>query len=295
MSVESPSLFEAVQRFSTAQAAEEWLVSIRWPNGIHCHHCDSPDIFPRTNRKPQPFYCRSCHGYFSFKTGTVFQSSNIPLSQWAIAFYLFISSVQLGRDLGITQKSAWHMLQRIREAIRLKEEKLAGPVEVDEVYIGRREKNKHSDKKLRAGRGGVGKTPVLGIKDRATNNFVSIVAQDTNQKTLHKFILDHTQPKAIVCIAEFSGYQGLPRPQDVVKHSVREDVYTNGIESHWAVLRRGYYGIYHHMSVKHLQRYLWEFAGRQNFRDLGILDQMGIIILSAIGERLRYQDLTAAT
>ena len=157
------TLMDAVKRFDTEEKAEEWFITQRWPDGVVCPHCDSGNIATVASRKPQPFRCRACRKHFSVKTDTLLHSSNIPLSKWAIAFYLYntnlkgVSSMKLHRDLGVTQKSAWYMAHRIREMWGEPEGKFAGPVEAEETYIGGKEGNKHESRKLRQGRGAVGK------------------------------------------------------------------------------------------------------------------------------------------
>ena len=251
----------------------------------------------------QPFRCRACRKDFSVKTGTVLHSSNISLSKWAIGFYLFmtkfkgVSSMKLHRDLGISRKAAWHMAHRIRESLDVTDEKFAGPVEVDETYIGGKESNKPVSKKLRAGRGTVGKTPVAGFKDRATNQIHTEVVKSTNKKTLQGFVIRHKEDEATVYTDEHASYKGIPRPHEAVAHSagecVREMAYTNGLESQWALFKRGLDGVYHHASVKHLPRYSNEFEDRHNNRPKDTVDQMATLARNADGKRLRYRDLVA--
>lgn len=229
------------------------------------------------------------------------QNSKLPLSKWAIAFYLYstnlkgVSSMKLHRDLGITQKSAWYMAHRIRECWSAVEDKFAGPVEADETYIGGKEGNKHASKKLRAGRGTVGKTAVVGVKDRATNKVKTRVVAATDAPTLQGFVEAHTDDAATVYTDEARAYNGLARPHEAVKHSVGEYVrvmaHTNGMESHWATLKRGYDGVYHHFSAKHLDRYVAEFEGRHNNRPLDTAEQMAALAQGSVGKHLPYADL----
>jgi len=297
------TLADAVKMFDTEEKAEAWFVSQRWPDGVTCPFCQSKEVSPRASRKPQPFRCRSCRKDFSVKTGTVLHSSNLPLSKWAIGFYLFmtnlkgVSSMKLHRDLGITQKSAWHMAHRIRETLCSTGGKFAGPVEADETYVGGKEHNKHESKKLRAGRGAVGKTPVAGVKDRETNQVRAEVVLSTNKATLQGFVLRHTREGAMVYTDEAAAYRGIPRPHEAVAHSANEYVrgmaHTNGMESYWAMFKRGIVGVYHWISVKHLGRYNTEFSGRHNRRPLDTAKQMGMMVRAAYGRRLTYAALIA--
>ena len=296
------TLMDVVKQFDTEEKAEAWFIEQRWPDGVRCPFCDSEEVSPRPTRKPQPFRCRACRKDFSVKTGTVFHSSKIPLSKWAIGFYLYmtslkgVSSMKLHRDLGITQKSAWHMAHRIREAMRAEgSPKFAGPVEADETYIGGLEKNKHEDKKLRAGRGAVGKAAVAGVKDRETNQVSAEAVERTDGQTLRQFVHDRTEPDATVYTDEAAAYRRLNRHHEAVAHGageyVRDMAHTNGMESFWALLKRGYVGTYHKMSVKHLDRYIDEFEGRHNIRPLDTADQMATVAHRADGRRLTYAEL----
>ena len=206
-----------------------------------------------------------------------------------------VSSMKVHRDLNITQKAAWHLAHRIRKAWEGNQGLFDGPVEVDETYIGGKEKNEHASRKLKAGRGPVGKATVVGAKDRETNKVSASVVRNTDRPTLQGFIKDRVYGGANVFTDEHKGYEGIPNVHKAVRHSVSEyargQAHTNGIESFWSMLKRGYHGVYHQMSEKHLNRYVTEFAGRHNDRPLDTLDQIASVAKGMGGKRLRYQGL----
>ena len=206
--------------------------------------------------------------------------------------------MKMHRELGISQKSAWHLVHRIRKVWTVSDHELFnGPVEADEVYIGGLEKNKHESKKLKAGRGSVGKTAVVGVKDRETNEVRASVVDKTNAKTLQGFVKGNTDPGATVYTDDATAYHGVAKSHESVGHSVGEYVrgqaHTNGIESFWSMLKRAHKGTFHKLSAKHLHRYVCEFAGRHNIRSMGTLDEMCFVVLSMEGAQLRYKDLVA--
>ena len=284
------------------EAAEQWFENCFWMGERVCGHCGGEDTVPTKSGKPMKYRCRDCNKYFNVRTGTFLQRSYVPLRKWVYAIYLMVtnlkgvSSMRMHREFDVTQKTAWYLMHRIRNGMVLVDEKFHGQVEVDETYIGGKELNKHASKRLNAGRGAVGKKPVIGVKDRRTKLVKAEVIHDTTRETLHEFINENVAQKSQVYTDEAVAYQGLEGfDHESVSHSVGEYVRgqatTNGIESFWSVLKRGYIGTYHKMSYKHPHRYIVEFTGRHNLRQYNTLVRMMAVANNMTGTHLPYRDL----
>ena len=299
------SLVEITRMFPDEEAAHAYFAGILWPDGPRCPRCGTDNVLSGAKHPTMPYRCRPCRRFFSIKTGTVMEGSKIGLQTWAIAIYLLASgikgtsSMKLHRDLGVTQTTAWYLAHRIRQAWSAEPEPFSGPVEVDETFVGGKKKNMPKSRRGDIGEGGYQHMAiVVGAKDRETLGVAARVIPNVESHTLKSFVRDTSAPGATVFTDTAGGYRNMRGfLHESVNHSIGEYVrgmaHTNGIESFWALLKRGYYGTYHKMSRKHLARYVDEFAGRHNLRDSDTADQMAAMARGFLGKRLRYADLTA--
>lgn len=310
---EPKNLREAIKHFSDPDIALAFAVQLRWPDGVKCIACEATDVgFLKTRRI---WKCRDCGRQFSVKLGTIFEDSALGLDKWLPALWLLanakngISSYEVARALGITQKSAWFMLHRIRLAMGSPSfEKFDGDVEVDETYIGGLAKFMHKGKGskhkrvIQGSRGMVGKSAVVGILQRGTKGKSRVklaVAQRVRKAELQAHVEKHVEKGARVYTDAFRSYNGLKRVYkhkviDHLREYVRGKVHTNGLENFWSLLKRTIKGTYVSVDPFHLLAYLDEQAWRYNERGVKDGDRFMQIARSIIGKRLDWKTLTAA-
>ena len=305
-SEKDPGLVRFLEMVSSDKKAMELFEKWRWGNCRTCPRCNCDETINAVH-KSMPYWCPKCRKYFSVKIGTIMERSKIGYQKWMIALYELLftkkskSSIELGRLLEITQKSSWFLGHRIRTGFPDEIIK-AFIAEIDEMYAGGLEKYKHVDKKLKKGRGGVGKTPVLGILDREKNQVKLQVIPDAKVATILKLIKEYVKPGGTIYTDDAKVYKCLENHgflHESVNHSEgeygRDDVHTNGIESVWTIPRRIIHGIYHKTSPKHLQLYMYEFAFRKNTVGQKVMEKIERAFSGFVGKRLMYKDLVATS
>lgn len=300
------NLIEVTQAFSSESACVEHLEKIRWDGKPVCPFCNSEKTY-KTNRG---YKCanRECYKKFTVKVGTFFENTKIPLQKWFIAMYLItshkkgLSSLQLSKDIDVSQKTAWYMLHRIREMLKEKNsELLQGEVEADETFVGGQNKNKHKNKRTdeTQGRSLKSKSVILGLYERK-GNITSIPIEDTSQKSIYPIVVEKVKKGSELITDEWGGYNILDKQyiHNSVKHSQGEYVngkyHTNNLEGFWSLLKRGIVGIYHSVSEKHLEKYCNEFNFRYNTRISSEENRIDKAISQCEG-RIRYKELIAKT
>jgi transposase-like protein len=306
MKQEPKTLQEAIVYFSNPVNCREYLVARRWPDGVECPRCGSHDVI--FLEKYERWHCRQGHKapQFTLKTGTVMEDSPLPLAKWLAAMWQIvnckngISSYEVHRAIGITQKSAWFMDHRIRFALGMPpDSQLSGEVEVDETFIGGKARNMHVDRRERriTGTGGKDKAVVMGILERGGEVRASVVA-NRKKKGLQSEVKKHVQAGSALYSDDLKSYDGLAEEyaHQVIDHAVKYvdgRVHTNGLENFWSLLKRGINGTYISVEPFHLFRYLDEQTFRYNNRkDLDDAGRFSLAVSQVVGKRLTYKQLT---
>ena len=292
------SAYEFMQKVDSKRKAVNFFEKSRWPEGIICPLCQSKRIYKVKNRLGS-YQCKDCRDTFTVQTGTVFEKSKVPLRKWLYAVYLLqtarkgVSSLQLSKQIGVTQKTAWFMLHRLREACKAGSFKMSGSVTSDETYFGGSAKNKPKKQ------GRTDKTMVQGIKSE--HQMVFHIVNSPNKKTIQGNIAKSVEIGSTIQTDEYKGYIGLDKHYNhlTVNHSAGEYVNlltgadTNDIESVWALMKRGYKGVYHHWSKKHLHRYIDEFSFRldKGNCEIDTIDRVRSLVQCSENKRITYQEL----
>lgn len=316
--METPkTLQQAIIFFSNPDNCQQYMIDVRWPDGkVTCPTCGSEKVTYLAKQRRWKCYGKHPKPQFSVKVGTIFEDSPMGLDKWMMAMWLIanckngVSSCEIARDLGITQKSAWHMLQRIRLAMRVGSfEKLGGHVEVDETFIGGKARNMHKSvlrervKQFATPRTGrnqnIGKVAVMGLLER-NGEVRTMVVENVKRKSLRREINNHVEPGTMVYTDALRSYNDLNYDyiHNVINHAekyVDGNVHTNGIENFWSLLKRGLGGTYISVEPFHLFRYLDEQSFRFNNRKLTDSQRFSIVAEQVIGRRLTYAELTGKT
>lgn len=304
------TLLEVTRYFADPERCVKFMASIRWPDGVTCHHCGSKREDHYYLKTRRIWKCKDCRKQFSVKMGTVMEESPLGLDIWFVAMWLLanakngINSYELARALGIHQQSAWFVLHRLRLALSAGsfEKKVVGTCEADETYIGGRISNMHKDKKekMPKGRGTVGKAIVMGILERGSEGKLSSVRakviENIQRETLHGEVREHVEPGSSIFTDSLASYQGLDGDYDhkFVDHAVAYVeglVHTNGLENFWSLLKRTVHGTYTRIDPEHLFRYLDEQAYRFNNRKDDDQGRFVKGVGSMSGKRLTYREL----
>lgn len=318
------TLMEAVTYFADPQRTHDLAVKLRWPDGVRCPKCEGGEVryFVATskNRKtgketPRPlFECKdkTCKRQFTTKIGTIFEDSALPLDKWFVAIWAIsnckngISSYELHRAVGISQKSAWHVLHRIRLAMTAGSfDKFGGTVEADESFVGGLAKNMHAhkrEKRISSPGGSDHKTAVMGILQRTDglipSRVMARVIRDANAKTLQRIVRENVEPGSELMTDQWSAYRGLGADyvHQTVNHAeeyVRGNVHSNGIENFWSLLKRSLKGTYVSVDPLHLQAYVGEQVFRFNARKDNDLGRFLSVLGAVAGRRLTWKELTS--
>lgn len=304
---EPKTLQDAILYFSSADNCLNYVAARRWPKGVVCPRCGSKDVGFVASRRIWQCKSRHDHAQFSIKTGTIFEDSPISLDKWLLAMWMLanckngVSSYEISRATGISQKSTWFMLQRIRLAMQDEQTggKLSGEIEADESFIGGKARNMHKDVKARriTGTGPEGKAIVAAVLERG-GKVRAKVLETRRKHELQAMVREHVEPKSALYTDALVSYEGLSEEykHQVVDHAteyVRENVHTNGLENFWSLLKREINGTYISVEPFHLFRYVDEQPFRfNNRRDMTDSDRFGLAVRQIVGKRLAWAEVT---
>lgn len=297
------TLMEAIRHFSDPDVCLEFMADLRWPDGVTCPHCATNSPYFLKTRRIWKCKNKECGKQFSVKVGTIFEDSALGLDKWLVAIWMLanakngISSHELHRAIGVTQKTAWFMLQRIRLAMQTKTfTKLSGEVEADESYIGGKARYMHAGKRKAKGRGTIGKAVVMGLLERHGEVRTEVIP-NTKRQTLHAQVRAKVEPGAALYTDDLASYRGLNGQylHQVINHAecyVMGRVHTNGLENFWSLFKRCVKGTYVSMEPFHLFRYLDEEEFRFNNRQTNDHERFILAAQQVAGKQLTYAELT---
>lgn len=305
--------FDLMEKYSTERKARRYFENLRWGKTPICVKCGGFQKITKQKKRPGQYWCGDCRSYFTAFTDTPLENAKVKPRQWIMAAYLLvtarkgISAMQLSKEVSVSYPTAWYMLHRLRLACGGKMEALlSGEVEADETYLGGHDRNRKHSKKINPGSGSKkDKVSIVGVRERETGRVKAQMVPDTKGETLQKFVRENIIPGSTLYTDENRGYvhlgdeYGGEYKHERVKHSAKEFVngmaHTNGIESVWAVLKRGFNGVYHNWSKKHCRAYVDEFTFRLNEGNCEIdtEDRLDSLFKAMVGKTITYKELTA--